>query len=119
MINSGFTPALAIDQNLQEIPLTLEFTQKLPSMAAYELFQNIPNPFVEETMIGFNLPEAMNANITIYDELGRVIHRIRGDYGKGYNTIQLNRKDLPYSSLMYYQLEAGSFKATKKMIIKD
>lgn len=118
-INSEFTPAIAIDQNMQEVPLSLEFTQKLPSLAAYELFQNIPNPFEEETMIGFNLPEAMNALITVYDNLGTVIHQIRGDFGKGYNTIQLNRKDLPYSSLMYYQIEAGSFKATKKMIIKD
>ncbi len=85
----------------------------------FSLEQNRPNPFREETTIGFALPEAMEATLTVYDVTGRVLRSIRGDYSKGYQTIQLQKANLAGHSILYYRLDAVNFSATKKMILLD
>jgi hypothetical protein len=83
---------------------------------AFELLQNEPNPFVEETVIGFNLPEAGNYTLTIFDVTGKVVKVVTAEGQKGYNAETLTRNDIS-SGVMYYQLESGEYTATKKMII--
>jgi len=82
----------------------------------FTLFQNQPNPFREVTQIGFVLPEAMEATMTIYDVTGRVIMTIEGDYLAGYNEVTLREGDLPASGLYYYQLDAEGYSASKSLI---
>jgi hypothetical protein len=48
---------------------------------------------------------------------GKAVKVIRGNYAKGLNGINISKADLPAAGVLYYQLEAGTFKATKKMII--
>ncbi len=119
--NSRYTAAEAIALNGTEINLALVFTNLNGTVttATYELYQNVPNPFANETMIGFSLPEAMNAKITVYDVAGRVVKEIEGSYAKGLNNVIVKKAELPAAGVLYYQLEAGDFKATKKMIILE
>jgi hypothetical protein len=83
----------------------------------FTLFQNRPNPFSEITTVGFHLPEAGTASMTIFDVTGKEIHRINGDFARGYNEIQIDAGNLSSGSVYYYQLEAGSNTATKKMVL--
>jgi hypothetical protein len=117
--NSRFTQAEAISLNGGEINLALVFNTNGSTLAGstYELYQNVPNPFANETLIGFSLPEAMSATLTVFDVSGKVVKQINGDYAKGLNTVVVSKGDLPAAGVLYYQLEAGTFKATKKMII--
>jgi hypothetical protein len=82
----------------------------------FELYQNQPNPFVDKTFIGFNLPEATTATLSIYDETGRVIYSQKAAYAKGYNTITIDRALLNTVGVLYYKLETATDSATKKMI---
>jgi hypothetical protein len=41
-----------------------------------------PNPFVNKTQIGFYLPEATEATLTIFDETGRTLFTQTGDFGQ-------------------------------------
>jgi hypothetical protein len=82
----------------------------------FELYQNEPNPFAESTVIGFNLPEASNYTLTVFDVTGKVVKVISAEGQKGYNSERLDRKDIS-TGVMYYQLESGEYTATKKMII--
>jgi hypothetical protein len=82
----------------------------------FALYQNEPNPFKAFTIIGFDLPEAMNGSITVYDVSGRVLKVIEGSYAKGYNEEKLVRKDIAASGVMYYQFDSEKYSATKKMI---
>ncbi|MBK9017246.1 MAG: T9SS type A sorting domain-containing protein [Saprospiraceae bacterium] len=84
---------------------------------AYELFQNIPNPFSKKTVIGFQLPNASDATLTVFDATGRKITVITRDFYAGYNEIELDRTTLPSTGLVFYRLEAGSFTATRSMTI--
>ncbi len=83
----------------------------------YLLEQNRPNPFRQETTIGFVLPEAMQATLTVYDVTGRVLRSFTGDYAKGYQTVELHKSNLGGHSILYYRLETRDFSATRKMIL--
>jgi hypothetical protein len=82
----------------------------------FELYQNEPNPFKDKTVIGFRLPAAAAAILTVYDAAGRVVFTQKGDYAKGYNAVVLDRSLLKTSGVLYYTLETATDSATKKMI---
>jgi hypothetical protein len=81
------------------------------------LYQNTPNPFKSVTMIGFELPETMYGTVTVYDVTGKSLKVIKNTFNKGYNSIELNKNELGGTGVLYYTLEAGDFKATKKMVV--
>ena len=84
---------------------------------SYALYQNEPNPFTEETVIGFELPETAAYTLTVYDVTGKVLV-VRNAEGKaGYNAEKLSKKDLNVNGVLYYRLESGDYTATKKMIV--
>ena len=82
----------------------------------FELYQNQPNPFVSNTVIGFNLPEAGEASLTVFDESGRLVYVQEGDFAKGHNTITLDRSQVNAQGMLYYKLVSGENTATMKMI---
>ncbi|MFT4761920.1 MAG: endo-1,4-beta-xylanase, partial [Saprospiraceae bacterium] len=75
-----------------------------------------PNPFREMTTIGFHLPEATNATLTIFDVTGKTLKTIAADYDKGYHQIDISKSDLSQIGVLYYRLETSSQTATKKML---
>ena len=87
------------------------------SFNGFELYQNIPNPFSQKTIIGFSLPEASKAKLTVYDVTGRLIETIEDEFQRGYNEIQLNRQSLPAEGLLFYRLETPKFTATRSMTL--
>jgi hypothetical protein len=94
--------------------LSLQFTQESKEFA---LYQNVPNPFNTEALIGFDHPQSGPAILTFYNTLGEVAHTIEGDYSKGYNQVRIDREDLPAAGLYFYELRSGDHSTTKKMII--
>jgi hypothetical protein len=82
----------------------------------FELYQNAPNPFVSKTFVGFHLPAAAEATLTLFDEMGRVIYTQKGQYAKGYNAIGLDRSVVGNTSTLYYELRTATDQATRKMI---
>lgn len=87
--------------------------------AAYTLHQNTPNPFSEETAIGFVLPQAESAIISVYDLTGRLIRSIEGDFVRGFNQVQFRKADLGVSGILYYRLNAGTYSSTRKMAVME
>ncbi|MCB9080383.1 MAG: ExeM/NucH family extracellular endonuclease [Lewinellaceae bacterium] len=102
----------------------LAFSHAIQPQGQFGLYQNIPNPFQGQTLIGFTLPEASDATITIQDVTGRTLRVINGQYAKGYNEIRLTRNDISRNvasatGVLYYTLTAGSQTATRKMVIVE
>jgi len=86
------------------------------------LKQNHPNPFNPTTLIRYDLPEDAFVSITVYDLLGRqIINLVNDDMTAGYRSALWNGNDSfgrPVSSGMYiYQIQAGSFIQSKKMVL--
>lgn len=51
---------------------------------------NRPNPFNDETILAFNLPEAGVAKLTVCDLLGKVIMTTERTFDKGINEVLFN-----------------------------
>ena len=118
-ISSRYTNAEAYDVStgngqLNLLNIALRFDDALSTK--FTLMQNTPNPFSDETVIGFILPEATFANMTIYDVSGSVLKSIEGNYEAGYNEVSLDRSDLK-SGMMYYTLTTSDRTLTKKMLM--
>lgn len=109
-ITSGAVKAEAYDRegNVNDVELTFGANE-----SEFVLYQNTPNPFVGSTNIAFNLPEAMEASVTVYDVTGKIVFNQDVEAVKGYNTVNVN---LNNTGILYYTVQAGEFTATKKMV---
>jgi len=118
-VNSTITKAEAYEVDLSAKGLALNFRDGGATVSVFELYQNTPNPFKTGTVIGFNLPEAMPAVLTIYDVAGKVlmVSEIAGQ--KGYNETTMTKAQLNGAGVLYYQLDAADHTATKRMILID
>ncbi len=92
-------------------------TQNLP----FEFFlsQNYPNPFNPNTIISFQLPKAGNVTLKVFEVLGNEVATLVDEYkNAGSYNVEFRIENLELSSGIYfYQLKAGEFVATKKMIL--
>ena len=113
-INSRYTKAEAYSEALEMMDVELSFSGK-GAASNFKLYQNNPNPFKGVTFVEFELPQAGQGSLTIQDLNGKVIRTFRGSYTEGYNKIEV--KDLKMSGVLYYTLEVGELKDTKKMIL--
>jgi len=115
-VNSDLTVAEAYNNAGELMNVALDFSTN-NTTAAFDLQQNTPNPFNGQTVIGFNLPEAGLATLTVMDIQGKVLTSIERDGVKGFNQVTINAKTLGATGVLYYQLESSDNIATKKMII--
>jgi hypothetical protein len=88
----------------------------------YILHQSYPNPFNPVTTLRYDLPENSFVNITIYDMLGKEIKTlINQTQDAGYRSViwnATNNYGKPVSAGIYlYQIQAGEYMQTKKMVL--
>ncbi|MEM8909803.1 MAG: T9SS type A sorting domain-containing protein, partial [Bacteroidota bacterium] len=102
---------------LMDLALDFQTAEPTNGNAPFELLQNQPNPFQDETVIRFALPEASTARLRLYDLSGRTLRYIEGDFAKGWNEIIVQQADLNATGVLYYQLDTPTHSGTKKMIV--
>ena len=83
----------------------------------FDLSQNIPNPFNENTVIGFNLPESNTVTLTITDLSGRLVLKQQGVFPAGYSEIAVNQNQLNTTGILYYTISTATHSSTKKMVV--
>lgn len=102
--------------------LTLKFdilaaTENDELVNEFFLHQNYPNPFNPTTVISFSLPETTNIELKIFDVLGREITTlIHGIMQEGNHSVEFDASELS-SGIYLYQIRAGEFRNTKKMLL--
>jgi len=90
---------------------------KLALPGTYALLQNTPNPFNPITEIRYQLPEASEVRIVIYDLLGREVRRlVDGNVEAGYRSAVWDAKEVA-SGIYLVRMEAGDFVAVRKMMV--
>jgi hypothetical protein len=108
-----------------EIPIVVQVVSTEPEHFIPEEFvlhQNYPNPFNPVTTLRYDLPENGHINITIYDMLGRQVKTLMDQtQDAGYRSIiwdATNDYGKPVSAGIYlYQIQAGEYISTKKMVL--
>lgn len=88
----------------------------------FALHNNYPNPFNPETNIQFDIPEQLSVKLAIYDLSGKEVNvLVQNTFAPGKYNVKWAGKDQhgqPVSAGMYiYQIEAGNFRNTKKLIL--
>ena len=95
-----------IEKDKDEIPIT------------YSLNQNYPNPFNPSTTISYQIPITSHVTIKVFDVLGREIATLVNEYKPAGNHSSIFVLNSSFSSGIYfYQLKAGDFVETKKMMV--
>lgn len=83
----------------------------------FALHQNYPNPFNPVTKIKYDLPYREKVTLKIYDVLGREVKILIDDLQEpGYQSVQFDASNLA-SGIYYYQLKAGQFVSTRKLLL--
>lgn len=88
----------------------------------FALEQNFPNPFNPVTTLRYDLPENSYVNVTVYDMLGRQVRTlVNTTQDAGFRSVIWNATNdygKPVSAGIYlYQIQAGKFVQTKKMVL--
>jgi hypothetical protein len=105
--------------------LTLKYRQIITGVetkddeivVSYFLSQNYPNPFNPSTKIKYNIPNRSNVILRIYDILGKEIETlVNEEKSAGLYEINWNASKLS-SGVYFYQIKAGEYISTKKMIL--
>jgi len=92
--------------------------------SGFELEQNYPNPFINETAIPYQLEKAADARMTIYDILGREVRSIplgrksRGTYRIMWDGIDQQGQPVP-AGVYFYRLQAGGEAQVRKMVLGE
>jgi choice-of-anchor B domain-containing protein len=96
-------------------PTGIENQNSIPE--SFELKQNYPNPFNPTTRIEYNLPNDSYVTIKVFDVTGRQIAILADEYKRAGNyNLSFDAGRLS-SGVYYYNIEAGSFTESKKMIL--
>ena len=119
-IESFGTPAFAVEP----IELKVSILGRVKRTA---LFQNFPNPFNPETWLPYQLAADAPVNVHIYNVRGQLVRALdigiqkAGSYRTQESAAYWNGKDqfgeAVSSGMYFYTLQAGSFQATRRMLI--
>ncbi len=83
----------------------------------FKLSTNYPNPFNPSTKISFDIPEKTHVDLAVYDIQGKkVVTLVNEMLESGNYSIEFNSGYLP-SGTYLYQIVAGEFTDSKKMML--
>lgn len=96
-------------------PYVIQNRNELPE--AFSLSQNYPNPFNPVTNIKFDIPNASNVKLTVFDITGReIVQLVNNQLEAGTYSINFDASQLA-SGTYFYRIEAGDFTEVKKMLL--
>ncbi|HSP87760.1 MAG TPA: T9SS type A sorting domain-containing protein, partial [Ignavibacteriaceae bacterium] len=83
----------------------------------YKLNQNYPNPFNPTTTIEYSIPQSSQVTLKVFNVTGSIEKVLISEFQPGGNyLVEFNSSDLA-SGVYFYQLSAGDFISTKRMIL--
>ncbi len=84
---------------------------------SFALRQNYPNPFNPSTTIVYTLPSRSYVKLSVYDQLGRELRTlVAQEQDAGEHSIRFDASRLS-SGVYFYRLNAGTFTATRRMLL--
>jgi hypothetical protein len=116
IIENGWT-YWVLDTTIAIIPTGIEQVETLP--LAFGMEQNYPNPFNTVTTINWQLAKSSKVTLKVLDIVGRTVATLVDEQRpQGKYETQFNAATLP-KGIYFYQLRAGEFMHTRKMILMD
>ena len=93
----------------------------VPPPLAFRLHQNVPNPFSRATRFDFDLPQAADVELEVYDLQGRLVRRFASREAAGRRSYRWDLLDgdghRVAPGVYAYRLRAGPFTAERKLVV--
>lgn len=99
--------------------LTLDFRSQVSDLetdSKVVFHQNQPNPWMESTVIDFELPDSRTVEFKLFDISGRLVLSQTRAYEAGSHQLLVNNNNLVKAGIYYYQVTAGDFQGSGKMV---
>ena len=118
-LKNNFLHSEAYDNEGNIIRLSIDFGRStlIETVSAFELFQNRPNPFKENTVIEYVLPQNGLVQLEIMDIKGTRLFTTQQAGLKGKNHILIEQSDLLGSGLFFYKINTPFGQKMRKMMV--
>lgn len=107
------------DENLIARDLSLAFSKDVQITSTFTVYQNVPNPFLDQSSIRFTSPASGQAILELFDTTGKRIHTEGVIANQGINTIAINRSLFPLTGMYLYKVSLGNLSQTKTLIVME
>lgn len=97
--------------------MELKLVEQASADRGYTLFQNVPNPFTNDTKISFKIPEDDRVKLEVFDVSGRRIWSFEDYYRGGQHVVEIEAQIINHPGIYIYQLTSGEFQNSKRMIM--
>ncbi len=92
-------------------------SSSLPMPTTFALGQNYPNPFNPTTVIRYQLPVSNRVTLKIYNVLGQEVKTLVDEVQDvGFKSVQWDASGIA-SGVYFYRIQAGTFVASKKLLL--
>jgi len=108
---------LSVFDTIRVHGLTVDVDETLNAPTTYSLSQNYPNPFNPSTKIKYGIAAAGIVTLKIFDIIGREVSTlVNEEKPVGRYEVNFNASSLA-SGVYFYQIKAGDFIQTKKLML--
>ncbi len=112
-------PAAVRLRFIPDLPARPREDQAGPEAQDAVLYQNRPNPFQDQTTIGFMLARDGEARLRVYDADGRLLFENSAHRAAGYHEIDVALNPARCRGLLYYELRTPERVLSRKMIARS
>jgi hypothetical protein len=121
LASNGLYLFAGTDRGVWRRPLSEMITSVAPMTSElpleFSLPQNYPNPFNPSTTIRYGLPHKTAVQLSIFNTLGQqVAELVNREQEAGYHEVKFDGSKLA-SGVYLYRIQAGSYVATKKLLL--
>ena len=113
-VTSDITPAKMSSDYTSESDVILRFG--IGEMEGMKVYQNRPNPFTSYTEVDFDLPDASDVTIEMYDANGRLIYSQVQHYQAGSQTLILDDQFGQSTGIIFLKLSTTQWTDTQRLI---
>ncbi len=120
--SSRLTETMAYNEQAEALDIsfsTRENDVTIPADERLLLYPNTPNPFSNSTLVSFDLPKEATVNLYVYSMDGKLVHTLERDLRAGYQSIEVQEKELLGAGVYYYTVTTSSASVSSKMILID
>ena len=94
-----------------------EKTVEIGAPQSFTLHGSFPNPMRERATIRYELPEARDVTVAVYDALGRKVKTlVAGEEQRGRQELSFQAEGLA-SGVYFYRITAGDYAETRKLVL--
>ena len=104
-------------RDIEPLNINLLFEENTPNVEEWKVSKFYPNPFANETVVEFILPQKEEVHFQVFDISGKVVYtQDWREFEKGENKIELSGIFLPSAGVYYYKLRTTQNHAEGKII---